>query len=134
MKLDNPGTIFKKVLTRGSILIAGIAAIGGAIGALVAGTPGLISALIGAAMTLVFVSLTALSVWIGGKLSLGAFFGVVMGAWLVKLILFIAAVRVLQGVDWIAPRVLGLTLIAAILGTLVVDALTVSKARQPVID
>ena len=57
-----------------------------------------------------------------------------MGAWLVKLILFIAAVRVLQGVDWIAPRVLGLTLIAAILGTLVVDALTVSKARQPVID
>ena len=134
MKLDNPGTIFKKVLTRGSILISGIAAIGGAIGALVAGTPGLVSALIGAAMTLVFVSLTALSVWIGGKLSLGAFFGVVMGAWLVKLILFIAAVRVLQGVDWIAPRVLGLTLIAAILGTLVVDALTVSKARQPVID
>lgn len=133
MKFDSASTIFKRVLSRGTILIAGIAAVGGTIGAIVAGMPGLFSALIGAAMTFVFVTLTALSVWIGGRLPLGGFFGVVMGAWLVKLVSFIVVVKALQGMDWIAPKVLGFTLIAAILGSLAVDAISVSKARQPIV-
>ena len=128
MKLDNASTIFKKVLTQGSILIAGIAAIGSLVGSIVAGTPGLLSALIGAGMTLIFVSLTAASVWLGSKLSVGAFFGVVMGAWLLKLVMFIVLVKLLLGVKEINGPVLFLTLIASILGTLTVDAVVVSKA------
>lgn len=77
--IDSLETVFKKVLKQGSLLIAIIAALGSAIGFLVAGQAGLVSALIGAGLTLVFVSLTALSVWFGGKLSLGGFFAVVMG-------------------------------------------------------
>jgi hypothetical protein len=133
VKFDSASAIFKRVLSRGSILIAGIAAVGGTIGAIIAGMPGLFSALIGAAMTFVFVTLTALSVWIGGRLPLGGFFGVVMGAWLVKLVSFIVVVRALQDMDWIAPKVLGFTLIAAILASLAVDAISVSKARQPIV-
>jgi hypothetical protein len=134
MKLDNPSTIFKKVLTQGSILIAGIAAIGSLVGTLVAGTPGLLSALIGAGMTLIFVSLTAASVWLGSRLSVGAFFGIVMGAWLLKLVMFIVLVKLLLGVKEINGPVLFLTLIASILGTLTVDAVVVSKARMPIVE
>ncbi|MEN9730727.1 MAG: hypothetical protein RL488_37 [Actinomycetota bacterium] len=134
MKLDNPSTIFKKVLQQGSILIAGIAAIGGLVGALVAGAPGLLSALIGAAMTLVFVTLTATSVWLGSKLPIGGFFGIVMGAWIVKLVLFIVLVKLLLGVKEINGPVLFFTLIVAIMGTLVVDALVVTKSRMPIVE
>jgi hypothetical protein len=134
MKFDNASTVFKKVLTQGSILIAGIAAIGSLIGTLTAGAPGLLSALIGAGMTFVFVSITAASVWVGGKLPINAFFGVVMGAWLLKLILFIVLVRLLLGVKEINGPVLFFTLIASIMGTLVVDALVVTKARMPIVE
>ena len=85
-------------------------------------------------MTLVFVSITALSVWLGAKLPIGGFFGVVMGAWLVKMVIFIILVRVLQDVEGINHPVLGFTLIAAILGSLAVDALTVAKSRQPIVE
>lgn len=134
MKLDNPGTIFKKVLSQGTILISGIAAIGGLVGALVAGGPGLLSALIGAGMTLIFVTITAVSVLLGAKLSIGGFFGVVMGAWVLKLVLFIVLVKLLLGVSAINGPVLFFTLIASIMGTLVVDALVVSKARMPIVE
>jgi hypothetical protein len=134
VKFDNASTVFKKVLTQGSILIAGIAAIGSLIGTLTAGAPGLLSALIGAGMTFVFVSITAASVWVGGKLPINAFFGVVMGAWLLKLILFIVLVRLLLGVKEINGPVLFFTLIASIMGTLVVDALVVTKARMPIVE
>ncbi|MCX8529303.1 MAG: hypothetical protein ORN27_04460 [Rhodoluna sp.] len=134
MKFDNPATIFKKVISRGTILIAGIAAIGGLVGSLVAGMPGLFSALIGAAMTLLFVTLTAATVWLGAKLSVGGFFGVVMGTWLLKLVLFIVLVKLLLGVKEINGPVLFFTLIASILGSLVVDALVVTKARMPIVE
>ena len=134
MKLDNPGTIFKKVLSQGTILISGIAAIGGLVGALVAGGSGLLSALIGAGMTLIFVTITAVSVLLGAKLSIGGFFGVVMGAWVLKLVLFIVLVKLLLGVSAINGPVLFFTLIASIMGTLVVDALVVSKARMPIVE
>lgn len=134
MKLDNPSTIFKKVLQQGSILIAGIAAIGGLVGTLVAGAPGLLSALIGAGMTLVFVTLTATSVWLGSRLPIGGFFAIVMGAWIVKLVLFIVLVKLLLGVKEINGPVLFFTLIVSIMGTLVVDASVVTKARMPIVE
>ena len=134
MKLDTSASIFRKVLVRGSLLIAAIALAGSIVGGLVAGGSGVASALIGASMTLVFVSITALSVWLGAKLPIGGFFGVVMGAWLVKMVIFIILVRVLQDVEGINHPVLGFTLIAAILGSLAVDALTVAKSRQPIVE
>ena len=134
MKFDNAQSIIKNVLVRGSVLLVAIAAVASLIGYLFSGVAGLISALIGAGMTLLFVSLTALSVLIGAKLPLGGFFGVVMGGWLVKIVSFMVLVSVLQGVDGLDRKVLGFTLIASILGSLALDAYTVLKSRQPILE
>jgi hypothetical protein len=124
--------LFRRVLALGSALIAAIALVGGLVGFLVAGAAGLTSALIGAGLTLVFVTLTALSVWIGGRLPPGGFFGVVLGGWLVKVIGFVLVIGSLKGADYINGPVLFFTLVAAILGTLAVDSILVLKARIPV--
>lgn len=132
MKLDNLNTVFRKVLVQGSLLIIAIAIIGSLAGGLAAGMPGVLAAVIGSAMTLVFVSLTALSVWLGGRFGLGAFFGIVMGGWLLKIVLFMVLVRVLLGNVSVHGPTFFFTVVAAILGSLVVDSLAVLKARIPV--
>jgi hypothetical protein len=125
--------VFRSVLIQGSILTAAIAVVGGGIGFAVAGQPGLFSALIGAGLALAFVTLTAVSVWLGGKLPLGGFFGLVLGGWLLKLVGFILVIGALKGADFINGPVLFFTLVASILGTLAVDSLVYLKARIPVV-
>ena len=121
--------VFSAVLKQGLYLVAAIAILGGGLGFVFAGVAGLVSGLIGAGLALVFSSLTAVSVYFGGKLSLGGFFGVVLGGWIVKLIGFIVLIALLKGAAFIAGPVLFFTLVASILGTLVIDSLIVLKSR-----
>lgn len=121
--------VFANVLKQGLILVGVIALVGGGLGLVFAGINGLISGLIGAALALLFSSLTALSVKFGGKLSLGGFFGVVLGGWIMKLLGFIFLIALLKGATFIAGPVLFFTLVASILGTLVIDSLIVLRSR-----
>jgi hypothetical protein len=121
--------VFAAVLKQGLLLIGAIAVIGGGLGLLFAGIAGLFSGLIGAALALLFSTLTALSVKFGGKLSLGGFYGVVLGGWIFKMVLFIAIVAGLRGADFIDGPVFFFTLVASILGTLVIDSMIVMKSR-----
>ena len=125
--------LFKKILMQGSFLIGGIAVLGGVIGFLIASVAGLISALIGAVMALLFVSMTALSVWLGGKLSLGGFFGVVLGGWIFKLLLFIGLVLALKGAAFIVGPILFVCIVVSVVGSLALDAIAVLKTRIPTV-
>ena len=129
----NIADLLKRVLIRGAILILTVGVMGGLIGYFVVGLPGLYSALIGAAMALLFVSLTAISVLVGGKLNLGGFFAVVMGGWLLKIVIFLILVATLKGAEFINGPTLFITLVASILGSLVLDTMAVTKARIPVV-
>lgn len=133
MQFDNPQTVFTRVLKLGSALIVSVAILGSAIGFLAAGLPGLFGALAGAVIALVFVSLTALSVLVGSKLSLGAFYGIVLGGWLLKMVLFMIAIAVLQDIDGLNGVAVFGTLVASILGSLGVDAYVVTKAKIPAV-
>ncbi|MEN9967680.1 MAG: hypothetical protein RL036_913 [Actinomycetota bacterium] len=128
-KASNLNEVFSAVLKQGLVLVAAIAILGGGLGLIFAGVAGLVSGLIGAALALLFSSLTALSVFLGGKLSLGGFFGVVMGGWIVKLVGFIVLIALLKGAAFIAGPVLFFTLVASIIGTLVIDSRIVLKSR-----
>lgn len=128
-KATSTAEVFSLVLKQGLLLVAAIAVVGGGLGWVFAGVKGLISALIGAGLALLFSSLTALSVRFGGSLSLGGFFGVVLGGWIVKLVGFVVLIALLKGADFIAGPVLFFTLVASILGTLVIDSLIVLRSR-----
>ena len=126
--------LFKKVLGQTALLTGLIASLGSLAGYFVEGLNGVVSALIGAGLSFAFGALTVVSMILGRKLSLAGFFGVVMGGWLVKLIGFALLARSLQGAEFINGPVLFLTLVAAILGSLVIDSIAVHSARIPVVE
>lgn len=122
--------VLKKVLLYGALLAAAIAVIGSIIGFLVVGPVGVVSALIGTAMAVLFMAITALSILIAGRYSLGAFFGIVMGAWLLKFIVFLVLIFVLKDQPWLNPQVMFLSIVAAVIGTLAVDVIVVARSRM----
>ena len=89
------------------------------------------SAGIGAAMALVFSALTVLSIWLGGRYSLGVFFGAVMGGWLLKLVLFLGLTFALRSAHFLVRPLFFFSVVAAILASLVIDAFIATKARIP---
>jgi hypothetical protein len=122
--------ILKKVLLYGAILAVAIAVIGSIIGYIAVGPVGISSALIGTAMAVVFLAISAVSILVAGKYSLGAFFGIVMGAWLVKFVLFLVLIFVLKDQPWLNAQVMFLSIVAAVVGTLTVDVVVVARSRM----
>jgi hypothetical protein len=128
--------VLRDVLKYGLILAAAIAVVGMLLGGLFAGWVGVTSALIGTAMAAVFLAITALSIlianrFIGSDLFVGLFFGIVLGSWIVKFVLFLILAIVLRDQPWINPVVLFLSLIAGVVGSLVVDMIVAFRSRVP---
>ncbi len=57
------------------------------------------------------------------------FFSVVLGAWLLKFVVFLAVAMVLKEQQWINLVVLFVTVIVGVVGTLVMDMIVITKAR-----
>lgn len=128
--------VLRRALVYGAGLSFAIAIIGSVIGALVAGLPGTLSALIGAGMGFVFLGLTAASILLadrvtGSDLLSPAYFGIVIGAWMLKFIVFIALVFALRDATFVDPVVLFVTLVAAVIGGLISDMVAVTRSRVP---
>jgi len=131
--------VLKRVLAYGGILAGAIAVVGSGIGFLVAGSNGLLSALVGTAMSFVFLGITAGSILFANRSTRSdmfspAFFGIVLGGWLAKFIVFLVLVFVLKDQPWVDNVVLFLSIVAGVIGSLVVDLLVVARARIPYVD
>lgn len=131
--------IFTTILRLGSLLALGIAVVGCIVGGLTAGVTGVTSALIGTALALVFTGMTAASILLGlrasgGSLISGAFFGIVLGGWLLKFIVFLVIVVLLKDQPWVNTLVMFLSIVVGVVGSLVVDVVVVTRSRQPYID
>ena len=131
---SNP--VLRRALLWGGVLAAVIAVVGGILGFVFAGTEGLVSALLGTLIAVVFMGITAASILLanrfaGSDLFVGAFFGIVLGGWLLKFILFIVLVVLLRDAEWLDPVVLFLAIVAGVIGSLVVDVLVVARSRLP---
>ena len=123
--------VMRRTLACGFAFAAAIAVVGGVIGLLVAGPIAAWSAVIGAVMAGVFLGITALSILIAVRFDIVAFFGIVLGAWLLKFVAFIVAALALRDQPWINPTALFLSLIAGVIASLVVDVVVVMKTRMP---
>ena len=134
----NATTTLKRVLALGGALAAAIALVGGIAGYLTVGPRGLVSALVGTAMAFVFLAVTAVSILLAGRTGKSdvlspSFFGIVLGGWLAKFVVFLVLVFVLKDQPWIDNTVLFLSIVAGVVGSLVVDVLVVGRSRIPVV-
>jgi hypothetical protein len=131
---SNP--VLRRALAWGGLLAAIILVVSAVLGLVFAGLPGLFGALVGTVMAVVFMGITAASILLanrfaGSDLFVGAFFGIVLGGWLLKFIVFIVLVVLLRDAAWLDTTVLFLSLVAGVIASLVVDVLVVAKSRLP---
>ena len=135
----NSAPVFSRILRYGGILAAGVALVGSLVGWLVDPDRGVASALIGAAIAFAFLGVTAASILLAGRLTswdiLNPIFLVtVMGGWLLKFVGFLIVLVLLKDQPWINPLVLFLAVIAAVLGSLVIDLVVIAKSRIPLVE
>jgi hypothetical protein len=119
-----------------AIVIAILAVAGAVVGYLVSGIPGMISGLLGAAMWLVFLALTATSIQVAIRATKDdpgspVFFAIVLGSWVLKLVLFVVLSIWLRSQPWLDPTVFFVTVIIAVVGSLVFDVIAFQRARVP---
>jgi hypothetical protein len=131
---SNP--VLRRALAWGGALAAVVLVVSAILGLVFAGAEGLVSALIGTLMAVVFMGITAASILVANRYAssdvfVGVFFAIVLGGWLVKFIVFIVLVVVLRDASWLNPVVLFLSLVAGVIASLVVDVLVVAKSRMP---
>jgi len=128
--------IAKRALLVGLVVTSVIAIVAATAGAILSELPGMLGALVGAALVYALLGLTPLSIMWGFRLGKGdvlspGFFAAVLGTWLLKFVVFLAAVLWLGDQEWLDRTVLFLTIVAAVLATLVTDLVVVVKSRMP---
>ncbi|TFD64675.1 hypothetical protein [Cryobacterium sp. Hh38] len=128
--------VLRRILIYGIYVAVAIAVVGSIVGFVVDGGTGVLSALIGTAMSVAFMGITAGSILLanrvaGNESAIGGFFGIIMGGWLLKFVVFLVLLVLLQDRAWIQPMVLFFCIIAGVIGSLVVDTVVVMKSRMP---
>jgi hypothetical protein len=128
--------IAKRALLAGVVVTSIIAIIAATAGALISELPGMLGAFVGAALGYALLGLTPLSIMWGFRLGKGdvlspGFFGAVLGTWLLKFVVFLAAVLWLGDQEWLDRLVLFVTIVASVLASLVTDLVVVAKSRMP---
>ena len=118
--------VLKRVLAYGGVVAVAIALLGSVVGFLTDGTSGLVSALIGAAMAFLFLGVTAASILAANRIA--------HGGWLLKFALFLTILILLKDQPWINSVVLLLTVIVAVISSLIVDVVVIARSRQPYVD
>lgn len=127
--------ILRTTLVWSGVLTGILAVVGAIIGFLVGGPNGLWSALVGVLLAAVFLGMTAGSILLAGRAQgpdrVTLFFGIIVGAWVIKLIVFVVVLLVLRGQPWVQGGVFFVAVIVSVLASLVVDAVALARARVP---
>ncbi len=126
--------VLAKALKLSAVLVVAVAALCSLVGYLIVGIDGVLTALLGAAIALVFTSMTLLSVLFGARLPLGGFYGLVLGGWLIKVVLFAVLLAALQRMEFIHGPTLFFAIVISVLGSLGIDSWVVLRSRIPTID
>ena len=128
--------IAKRALLAGVVVTSVIAIVAATAGALISELSGMLGALVGAALGFALLGLTPLSIiwgfaWGKGDVLSPGFFSAVLGTWLLKFVVFVAAVLWLGDQEWLDRTVLFVTIVASVVATLITDLVVVAKSRMP---
>jgi hypothetical protein len=128
--------VMTRALRYGAVVAIAVALVAGSIGYATSGLPGLLGGLFGALLAAVFLGLTAVSILIAGRVTRGdpthpAFYGIVLGVWVLKLVAFVVAAILMRAWDAVDPVVFFWAVIAAVVGTLGGDVVAVARTRMP---
>ncbi|GAA4288484.1 hypothetical protein [Georgenia daeguensis] len=126
--------MYALILRRLGILVAGLAVLGSAVGYLVAGTPGVWGALMGAGIAALFMVGTVVTMMITADKPLPLATAAGVGGWLVKMVLLLVILLLVRGKDFYSPGVFFLVLVLAIVGSLGIEMAAVLRARVPTVD
>ncbi|MDT0183212.1 hypothetical protein Q9S36_23795 [Microbacterium sp. ARD31] len=131
---SNP--VLRTTLVWSGAVTAGLVVLGGVIGFLVGGTEGMWSALVGVLVAAVFLAITGASIlvanrWYGDPLYVPLFFGIVLGGWILKFVIFIIALLILRDQPWVNPTVFFVALVVSVLASLAVDVIVMLRMRIP---
>ncbi len=108
-----------------------IGALGAVVGYLVAGTPGVVGALLGVGVGLLLCGTTVGSMLVTARRPPAVLGAVVLGAWLVKMLLIVVVLAVLQGKDFYDKYVFAAVLVLIALTSMAIDVRAVLQGRIP---
>jgi hypothetical protein len=136
-----PSPVSSTPILRTTLIWAGVvtgilAVIAGVVGYLVAGTSGLWSGLAGVLVAAVFLAITGISIlianrWYGDDLYVPVFFGIVLGGWILKFVVFIVVLLILRGQSWVDPTIFFISVVVSVLASLAVDVVVLMRMRVP---
>lgn len=124
----------QKALIQGVIALLVLVLLSAVIWYAVAGIEGLWGALLGAAIGGVFVLLTVVVVLATANTSPTVTGAVLMGTWLLKLIVAIAAVAALKPLDFYSKPALALTIVIAMVVVLATESVAILRHRAPAVE
>ncbi|WP_240372128.1 hypothetical protein [Brevibacterium zhoupengii] len=126
--------VWRTMLVRGIILVVAVGVLGMGIGYLVSGPEGLNGGAVGGGLAAVFIIITLVIMYAGRNMGLTAISGFLGIGFLFKAFIFMIVIWRLKDAAWLDGNVAFFTIVVAVLGSSVVEAVTVAKARVPYVD
>lgn len=126
--------LYRRAIRLSSIALVGLAAVGAAVGAVLDGSAGAIAAVVGAAVAALGAISTQVAMLIGHTRSPQALAGIVLFAFLGKMLILIVALLVLQGIDGFNRPIFAVVTITCLVATLAIEVDALRRARVPYVD
>lgn len=127
-------SVVVRALVFGAVVVVAVAAIGSLIAGLTVGPPGVVSVLFAAGLTALFLGVTSASIILADRVtrdrpSVGVYFGIILGMWALKFVVFLVILITMRGAEWLDPFVFFVAVIIAVIGSLVADVVALAGAR-----
>ncbi|MFI2704120.1 hypothetical protein [Cellulosimicrobium composti] len=126
--------VFRTALRDVLVLLGALTVLGVAVGALVAGLPGVWGALLGVGVALLFSATTVWAMLRTVDATPTTTAAVVMGSWLAKMVVLIVILVVLRGMDFYDRWVFAGVLLVGVIGSAVLDYRAVTRGRVPYVE
>ena len=126
--------VWRTMLVRGILLVVAVTVLGMGIGYLVSGMEGLNGGAVGGGLAAVFIIITLVIMYAGRNMGLTAIAGFLGVGFLFKAFIFMIVIWRLKDATWLDGTVAFLTIVAAVIGSSLVEAFTVVKGRVPYVD